>query len=75
MNEEKKAFEVTLSHDDQDEMRQTMRIVRFGEVVWQESDGGAPEDQSFYRDWSWVPDAIRAAYAYGLEDAKRGGKP
>jgi len=65
-----KKFEVTLEHDDPDEIDLTMRILRNGVVEWQECDRGEPEDQSFYRDWSWVPDACRASYAYGLEDGK-----
>lgn len=68
-----KKFEVTLDCDeDEDEDWQTLRIMRNGEVVRLETDGGEPEDQSFYRDWSWVPDAIRAAYKYGLEDGRAG---
>ena len=27
-----------------------------GDVVG--SDGGEPEDNTFYRDWSWVPDLL-----------------
>lgn len=38
-------------------------------------DGGEPEDQSFRRDWSWVPDALNDAYDRGYDagvDAERG---
>jgi len=31
-------------------------------------DGGEPEDNSFIRDWSWVADELRNAYAQGLKD-------
>lgn len=31
-------------------------------------DGGEPEDQSFRRDWGWVPDALNEAYRQGLRD-------
>lgn len=31
-------------------------------------DGGEPEDQTFYRDWSWVKDELERAYAAGLRD-------
>jgi len=65
-------FEITLEHDDPNEIDLTMRIVRNGEVAWEECDRGEPEDQSFYRDWSWVPDACRASYGYGLEDGREG---
>ena len=61
-------FDVTLTHDDPDEIDLTLKVFRDGHCVMQQSDRGEPEDQSFYRDWSWVPDAIRDAYAYGLED-------
>ncbi len=61
-------FDVTLTHDDPDEIDLTLKVYREGRCVLQESDRGEPEDQSFYRDWSWVPDAIRDAYAYGVED-------
>ncbi len=32
------------------------------EVRW---DGGEPEDQSLFRDWSWVERAIKRAYEAG----------
>ena len=71
-NEPTKKFEVTLDCDeDEDEDWQTLRIMRNGEVVRLETDGGEPEDQSFYRDWAWVADAIRQAYEYGLEDGAK----
>lgn len=35
------------------------------------NDGGEPEDNSFGRDWSWVPQALKAAYQKGLEDGKK----
>jgi hypothetical protein len=64
-----KPFEVTLTNESGAyDYRQVLRIVRNGEVILEESDGGEPEDQSFYRDWSWVPAAIEKAYALGLED-------
>ena len=63
-------FEVTLTEDDPNEMDQTLRVIRDGEVVLEESDRGEPEDQSFYRDWGWVPGAIERAYAYGVEDGR-----
>jgi len=31
-------------------------------------DGGEPEDQRLYRDWSWVVDALNEAYEKGLHD-------
>lgn len=32
------------------------------------SDGGEPEDQYFFRDWSWVPDALQAVEDRANED-------
>ena len=34
------------------------------------SDGGEPEDNSFYRDWAWVVGELNAAYERGLKDGK-----
>lgn len=34
-------------------------------------DGGEPEDQILYRDWSWVETAMNAAYKTGHKDAMR----
>lgn len=31
-------------------------------------DGGEPEDQTFGRDWCWVPGALQAAYDRGRND-------
>lgn len=67
-----KPFEVTLTDiDDDDRYRSTMRIVHQGKVIQEETDGGEPEDNSFTRDWSWVPAAIEKAYALGVEDTHR----
>ena len=41
-------------------------------IIWddgtmeQHSDNGEPEDNTFSRDWGWVPGAIERAYADGL---------
>lgn len=66
-------FEVTLTDEDggRFECRQVLRIVRNGTIILEQSDGGEPEDQSFYRDWDWVPYAINKAYALGLEDGQK----
>lgn len=47
---------------------QELRVERDGAVIRSECDGGEPEDQLYYRDWSWVPDALREAYEFGLKD-------
>lgn len=33
-------------------------------------DYGEPEDNSFNRDWDWVADELRAAYAQGKRDGQ-----
>lgn len=67
-----KAFEV-LMHEDEDgyDARQVLRVIHHGKVLEEHYDGGEPEDNSFTRDWSWVPAAIEKAYALGVEDAHR----
>lgn len=66
---QQKPFEVALVKID-DEVNQELHVLRNGEVVRLECDRMEPEDNLFYRDWKWVPDAIREAYAYGLEDGR-----
>lgn len=64
-------FKVTLEgNDDGYTFRQILKVVHDGAVLYEESDGGEPEDQSFYRDWRWVPEAIEKAYALGLADGR-----
>jgi hypothetical protein len=36
-----------------------------GEYEFIASDGGEPEDNTFRRDWSWVPGELNKALAYG----------
>ena len=31
-------------------------------------DGGEPEDNTFGRDWNWVPQELERAYKQGLKD-------
>lgn len=49
---------------------QELLVYRDERCIRTESDGGEPEDQSFYRDWKWVPKALLEAYAFGLEDGR-----
>lgn len=64
-------YSVTLERFDGDDgYRHNLVIRRFGEVVSENYDGGEPEDNLFTRDWSWVVDALLAAYQYGLDDGK-----
>ncbi len=51
--------------------RTTMEIYHDGTLVRSESDGGEPEDNSFGRDWDWVPGAIQEAYDLGVKDGKK----
>jgi hypothetical protein len=37
-------------------------------IVLAESDGGEPEDNSFDRDWNWVPEALEKMYQLGKSD-------
>lgn len=39
------------------------------------TDGGEPEDQSFRRDWSWVPDELQKAYDAGYRKGFERGRP
>lgn len=51
---------------------QTLHVVRDGKVIRSERDYGEPEDNSYYRDWSWVPEALGEAYRFGKEDGREG---
>ena len=65
-------FVIKVGNDENsDGYYQTLRMFRNGQCVLEEKDGGEPEDQSFYRDWKWVKEAIQAAYEYGLEDGRK----
>jgi hypothetical protein len=66
--------------DDVDELREnldcwngerTALVVRLGEDIEIQTDGGEPEDNTFGRDWRWVPDMIRRAYEQGRADADK----
>lgn len=48
--------------------RRKLIIEHNGKIIREEYDGGEPEDQSFYRDWAWVADAIEQAYQLGVKD-------
>lgn len=47
-----------------------IRVIHNGKHVRLESDAMEPEDASFYRDLSWIPDAIVEAYKLGFQDGK-----
>jgi hypothetical protein len=68
-------FEVTVDDTDKNEAqwwrryRNTLTIKVDGVEVQQEEDGGEPEDNLFSRDYKWVPQALRDAYALGYAHA------
>ena len=53
---------------EKEDWRTTIKIIYNGNIVGEYCDGGEPEDQTFSRDWSWVPDHLEAAYNLGKED-------
>ena len=64
-------FKVTLTPiEDDDRYRSTLTVEHNGATVLNKCDGGEPEDNSFARDWSWVPGAIRRAYELGFADGQ-----
>lgn len=40
-------------------------------VAYIGSDGGEPEDQTLYRNWYWVAEALQAAYEAGHSDGQK----
>jgi hypothetical protein len=54
-----------------DNYRHYLIIERDGKLLSCHSDGGEPEDNRFGRDWSWVANAIRQAYEFGVQDGKK----
>ena len=48
----------------------TLRITVDDKVVFEETDGGEPEDNSFMRDWNWIAGEIINAYRLGMEHGK-----
>lgn len=67
-----KGYSVRLEpYESYGEYRQMLKVEHNGKTIIDQSDGGEPEDQSFYRDWAWVPKALEQAYALGREDAEK----
>ena len=50
-----------------------MTVTHNGKVIAEERDGGEPEDNSFNRDWNFVPFLIEKAYKLGVKDGKEEG--
>lgn len=59
MNKTKK-FEVRIEDREEDwDNFQVLKVIRNGRVILEESDCGEPEDNRYYRDWSWVEGMIK----------------
>lgn len=50
------------------EDRNYLTVTHNGQVILEISDGGEPEDNSFIRDWGWVPIQLELAYQLGRQD-------
>lgn len=50
--------------------RALMVVTHNQEVICKHADGGEPEDNSFARDWNFVPGIIKKAYELGVKDGK-----
>lgn len=57
--------------NDRADPRTLLIVKRHGKMILKQYDGGEPEDNTFYRDWSWVESIIEKAYKFGLEDGSR----
>jgi len=59
----------TIEAFEEEDERTKLRITCDGNVV-DHYDGGEPEDNYFFRDWSWVPDELERAYKTGLRHGR-----
>jgi hypothetical protein len=66
---------VTRYEYDELDGRTELIVEHAGKEVLRSCDGGEPEDNSFYRDWAWVADAIEMAYKLGVDDGHCNRKP
>lgn len=53
-----------------DDSTNTLQILHNGMCIQEETDNGAPEDNSFYRDYQWIKAALENAYELGRKDMK-----
>lgn len=58
----------TLAQWQQRDTYRSFLIIKVGDKVVIESDGGEAEDNTFDRDWSWIEDVIAEAYQQGRRD-------
>ena len=63
-------LEIKFSEQGKYEPRSEMTVIHNGKELYTKRDGGEPEDNYFFRDWSWVSDKIKQAYELGLRDAE-----
>ena len=66
-------IEIELKNDEENkwEPRTILTVKHNGKLIAEEWDGGEPEDQSFYRDWNWVPDLLQEVYELGRQDSRK----
>ena len=64
-------YEARLEEDDDSYDGGTKLVILYdGKPVTEYTDGGEPEDNSFYRDWHWVPYELKRAYDLGFCDGR-----
>lgn len=63
------AYELSFSDRDDDERSEL--TIKDGEGERSYRDGGCPEDNYYFRDWSWVHGELEQAYKQGLIDGKQ----
>ena len=51
--------------------RYALKIIRDNKELQIEYDSCEPEDNSFWRHWAWVEQALKDAYQYGVEDGRK----
>ena len=61
-------LETEVKQDDHNGDRNVLIVLHDGEQILEEYDYGEPEDNSFYRDWSWVVEALHDVYLRGRSD-------
>jgi hypothetical protein len=63
-------YEARLSSIDED-WRSVLQIIVDGIIIDERYDRGEPEDNTFGRDWAWVPAALEDAFKRGAEYGQR----
>lgn len=48
-----------------------LKVFHNGKLIMTQTDGGEPEDQSFFRDWNWVKDALIKMYEIGKTEGAK----